>query len=100
MKQFEPGDRTIVHVLQQAVAQIPDKPWLRGDFGTFSYADIDMLSNRLANGLLAAGLNAGDTLLVMMRDGVEMIAVWVACAKTGIIDVPVNVAYRGDALVH
>ncbi|MGX5803216.1 AMP-binding protein [Bradyrhizobium sp. Arg314] len=99
MKQFEPGERTIVHVIKEA-AKLSSKPFLRGDFGDVSYADMDTLSNRIANGLHKAGLSAGDSLLVMMRDGVEMIALWVACAKTGIIDVPVNVAYRGDPLIH
>jgi len=99
MKRFEPGERTIVHVIKEAI-KLSDKPFLQGDFGDVSYADMDILSNRIANGLHEAGLSAGDTLLVMMRDGVEMIALWVACAKTGIIDVPVNVAYRGDPLVH
>ncbi len=99
MKQFEPGERTIVHVIKEA-AKLSGKPFLRGDFGDVSYADMDTLSNRIANGLHRAGLSAGDTLLVMMRDGVEMIALWVACAKTGVIDVPVNVAYRGDPLIH
>lgn len=100
MQQFEPGKRTIVHAVKAAAAKFPGKPFLRGDFGNFSYADMDALSNRIANGLREAGLNAGDTVLVMMRDGVEMIALWVACAKTGIIDVPVNVAYRGYPLTH
>jgi crotonobetaine/carnitine-CoA ligase len=66
----------------------------------YSYAELDTLSNRIANGLLAAGLRSGDTLLVMLGDGVEIIATWLACAKTGIIDVPVNTANRGDILAH
>lgn len=99
MSTFGPGKRTIVHVLKEAVARSPGKPWLKGDFGARSYAEIDTLANRIANGLLQAGLVEGDTLLVMMRDSVEMVAVWVACAN-GIIDVPVNTAYRGAPLIH
>jgi crotonobetaine/carnitine-CoA ligase len=100
MKQFENRQRTVVHVLRERSARTPAKPWIRCDALDYSYAELDALSNRIANGLLAAGLGCGDTLLVMLGDGVEIIATWVACAKTGIIDVPVNTAYRGDVLVH
>jgi crotonobetaine/carnitine-CoA ligase len=100
MKQFETGKRTVVHVLRERRARTPDKAWVRWDAVDHSYAELDTLSSRIANGLLAAGLRRGDTLLVMLGDGVEIIATWLACAKTGIIDVPVNTAYRGDVLVH
>jgi crotonobetaine/carnitine-CoA ligase len=100
MTQFENGQRTVVQVLKERCARKPDQAWIRRDAGAHSYAEIDALSNRIANGLLAAGLRSGDTLLVMLGDGIEIIATWVACAKAGIIDVPVNTAYRGDVLVH
>ncbi|MCA1494746.1 AMP-binding protein [Ensifer sp. NBAIM29] len=100
MKQIALGERTIVHVLNEALACHPEKTWLKGEFGARSYADIATLSDRIATGLLRAGLTAGDRVLVMMRDTPEMIAVWIACAKTGIIDVPLNVAYRGAPLIH
>lgn len=100
MKQFTIGERTIAHVLQEAVRTLPDKNWIITDAGRVSYSELDRLSNRIARGLLAAGIRPGDRLMTMMPDTIELVAVWIACAKAGIIEVPVNTAYRGDILTH
>ena len=50
--------------------------------------------------LHTAGIDGGRTVLVMMQDVIEFVAVWAAMCKTGGIEVPVNTAYRGDILVH
>ncbi|MGF7159151.1 crotonobetaine/carnitine-CoA ligase [Rhodoligotrophos appendicifer] len=100
MTSFAMGERTIVHVLREACRAHPDKAWLRSDAGDMSYAAMETLSNRLAHGLVNAGVQPGDTLLVMMPDSAEQIAIWIACAKLGIIEVPVNTAYRGEFLAH
>src|SRR4029079_12065193 len=58
------------------------------------------LSNRFANGMRMHGIEPGETLLVMLPDGPELVMSWLACAKLGVIEVPVNTAYRGDILAH
>jgi crotonobetaine/carnitine-CoA ligase len=95
-----PDERTLVHVLRKAAAAFPDKDWLVTDAGAATYREMETLSNRLANGLTAAGVGGGRTVLVMMQDVIEFVAVWAAMCKSGGIEVPVNTAYRGDILVH
>src|SRR5260221_1875349 len=95
-----PDERTLVHVLRKAADAFPDKDWLVTDAGAATYREIETLSNRLANGLAAAGIGGGKTVLVMMQDVIEFVAVWAAMCKSGGIEVPVNTAYRGDILVH
>jgi crotonobetaine/carnitine-CoA ligase len=97
---FTAPERSIVHVLRRRVADLPDKPWLVFEDLTLTYRDADRLSNRLANGLRGAGILPGDTLLVMLPDGIDLVLSWLACAKLGVIEVPVNTAYRGDILAH
>ena len=92
-------ERTIVHVLERRLRDCPEKPWIVAE-RPWSYREMDRLSNRLARGLLASGVAPGDTLLVMLPNCVELVAAWVACAKTGIVEVPINTAYRGDILAH
>src|SRR5690606_29705092 len=92
--------RTVTNVLAEAVRRVPDKPWIVTENGAVSFRELDALSDRLARGLAEAGLSAGDTLIVMLPDVVELVAVWVACCKRGVVEVPVNTAYRGDILVH
>jgi carnitine-CoA ligase len=92
--------RSILHVLHQRVANSPDKPWLILPEATLTYREADVLSNRFARGMRNAGIETHATLLVMLPNGVDLIMLWLACAKLGVIEVPVNTAYRGDILAH
>jgi crotonobetaine/carnitine-CoA ligase len=93
-------ERTLAHVMGKAAAAYPDKVWLVTDSGAATYREMEVLSNRLANGIAAHGIASGRTVLVMMPDVIELVAIWGALCKTGGIEVPVNTAYRGDILVH
>ncbi len=66
-----------------------------------SYAGLDADADRLAAGLGAGiGLAAGDRIAVIMRNSLACVDAWFAMARAGIIDVPVNVAQRGDGLAY
>ena len=66
-----------------------------------SYAALDGDADRLAGGLAAeVGLRAGDRAAVIMRNSLACIDAWFAMTRAGIVDVPVNVAQRGDGLSY
>ena len=66
-----------------------------------SYAALDHDADRLAAGLLAGlGLQGGDRAAVIMRNSLACVDTWFAMARGGIVDVPVNVAQRGDGLAY
>lgn len=67
---------------------------------TFTFADLDQRSNRLANLLLARGFTKGDRLCVYLANCVEMIDLYLACIKTGVIFVPINILYRDREITH
>lgn len=52
--------------------------------------DLHIRSNILANSLLGRGLKKGDVLAVILPNCVEFMEVYFACAKTGIIFMPLN----------
>ena len=55
----------------------------------------------LAAGLAAdIRLRAGDRAAVIMRNSVACVDTWFAMSRAGIVDVPVNVAQRGDGLAY
>ena len=66
----------------------------------YTFGDLERGSNRVANALLASGLVKGDRLCVQRANGIEMIELFLACVKTGIIFVPVNVLYREREVAH
>lgn len=65
-----------------------------------TFGALDARSNRMAHALRARGVNAGDRLAFYLTNRVEIIDLWLACIKTGIIVVPVNVLYREREITH
>ena len=72
------------------------------EFGgrTFTFGEIDARSNRLAQLMVRRGLKAGDRLGVYLANCVEMIDLYLACMKLGVIFVPINILYRERELAH
>jgi fatty-acyl-CoA synthase len=58
-----------------------------------SYAELDSRANRLAQGLLARGLHPGDRVAVWLGTRIEYVETYLACAKAGLVVVPVNIRF-------
>jgi crotonobetaine/carnitine-CoA ligase len=97
-----PGDDDLAlpAVLEKRVRRAGDRPFLLTTERSYSLAELDGRAVRLAHGLLGLGVRRGETLLVMLPNSVGFIEVWWALAKLGVIQVPVNTAYRGSILRH
>jgi malonyl-CoA/methylmalonyl-CoA synthetase len=67
---------------------------------TYTFGEIDERSNRLARLLAARGLKRGDRLCVYLANCVETIDLFLACAKSGVIFVPINILYRDREISH
>jgi len=77
-----------------------DAPALEFQDRSFTFGEIDSRSNRLAQLLARRGLKAGDRLCVYLANCVEMIDLYLACAKLGVIFVPINILYRDREMAH
>jgi malonyl-CoA/methylmalonyl-CoA synthetase len=66
----------------------------------FTFGEIDSRSNRLAQLLAHRGLKTGDRLCVYLVNCVEMIDLYLACAKLGVVFVPINILYRDREMAH
>ncbi|MBK5290103.1 MAG: AMP-binding protein [Acidobacteriia bacterium] len=66
----------------------------------YTFGEIDTRSNRLARLLLQRGLTSGDRLCVYLANRIEMIDLYLACIKTGVIFVPINILYREREITH
>jgi malonyl-CoA/methylmalonyl-CoA synthetase len=58
-----------------------------------SYGDFLTKAAQFANVIRAAGLEAGDRMAVQIDKSPEALAVYAACAITGVIFLPLNTAY-------
>src|SRR5688572_2265710 len=67
---------------------------------TFTAADLDRRSHAVARWLTVRGFAAGDRLAVYLDNRVAFIDIFLACARTGIILVPINILYREREVSH
>jgi len=67
---------------------------------TFTFGEIDARANRMAQALARRGLKLGDRLCVQLANCVEMIDLYLACTRLGVMFVPVNVLYKDREISH
>lgn len=72
------------------------------DFGRdiYTFGELDDPSDRLANFLAAQNFTPGDRLCVYLANCVELIDLYLACVKTGVIFVPINILYPDREISH
>jgi malonyl-CoA/methylmalonyl-CoA synthetase len=66
----------------------------------YTFGEIDSRSNRMAAALAGRGLSAGDRLCVYLANRIELIDLYLACVKLGVIFVPINILYREREISH
>jgi malonyl-CoA/methylmalonyl-CoA synthetase len=66
----------------------------------FTFGAIERSSNRVAYALRARGLVKGDRLCVYLGNRIELIDIYLACVKLGVIFVPINILYRDREIAH
>ncbi len=71
-----------------------------GALRTLTFGDVDARANRMANELASRGLTRGDRLCVHLANRVEFIDLFLACARLGVVLVPINILYRERELRH
>src|SRR5512144_3106750 len=71
-----------------------------GGTASLTFGALDARSDRLAKLLTERGVVAGDRLAFYLSNRVEVIDLWLACAKLGVIVVPINVLYREREIRH
>jgi len=67
---------------------------------TFTFGELEARSNRVAHALLARGFVKGDRLCVYLPNRVELIFLYLACVKLGVLFVPINILYRQREIAH
>ncbi|GAA1010546.1 acyl-CoA synthetase [Acrocarpospora pleiomorpha] len=65
-----------------------------------TYADLHERSTRLANGLAGLGLKPGDRVAAWMEDCAELVEVYFACAKAGLVVCPVNARFTASEAAY
>ena len=84
--------KNLTHLLQQRVAQSPDKPFLfsEADGRQFTYLEFASAVDRASRLLSSRGVGAGEVVSLLMPNSAEYIIAYFACWKLGAIAGPIN----------
>ncbi|EHP43203.1 short-chain-fatty-acid--CoA ligase FadK [Cupriavidus basilensis OR16] len=89
------------HPEHEAVVDAPNRQLhMEGAPRRLTYAQLADEALRMASVLSGAGLAKDDVIAVQLPNGVEQFAVYLACARLGIIVTPVPVQYREHELAY
>jgi len=90
----------LLHLFDLSFAGRRSQTALEFQGAIYTFGDIDTRSNRLALLLAGRGLKQGDRLCVYLANCIELIDLYLACVKLGVIFVPINILYRERELAH
>ena len=90
----------LLHMFDLSLKGRRDIPGVEFARCIYTFGEVEARSNRMAQMLIARGLKAGDRLCVHLPNCVEMIDLYLACVKLGVIFVPINILYREREVGH
>jgi crotonobetaine/carnitine-CoA ligase len=93
-------EETVGALLAARARTTPDKVALVFDGHETTYAELDQAASEVARGLLALGAEPGDSVGILLPNRVEYLLTWLGAARAGLVEVPVNTAYKGRFLDH
>ncbi|MBP2366185.1 AMP-binding protein [Pseudonocardia parietis] len=65
-----------------------------------TYSEMLAVAERVGGAMLAGGCTSGDRVLILAANSAEYVIGWFGAAVAGLVEVPVNTAYRGSFLEH
>jgi acyl-CoA synthetase (AMP-forming)/AMP-acid ligase II len=86
--------------LTRTAASRPDQLAVVDGDRRLTYAEFNGYVNRLAHGLADLGYERGAALAVASGNSADFLAVYYACAKLGVVCVPINLGWRPDEVAY
>src|SRR5664279_1868616 len=95
----DPTTWVLAEVLRRRALEHPDRDYLKfADRPWLSYGTVNAQANRIANALLARGVQKGESVSVMLPNCEEFVPAWFGILKAGAVMSSINTAYKGDFL--
>ena len=94
------NSRTLPRILSLQAARYGDKALIASAARSITYAAAPEIAARCAGRLAAAGVQAGDRVIVFLPNGMDLIGLWLGAAWLGAVLVPINTEFRGPQLYH
>ena len=91
---------TVGQILDRAVKQWPEQTAIVFRGQKMTYAELGARSDALAWSLRQLGLNQGDRVAILQVNSPEFSNTYWACAKAGLVVVPINVLFKEEEAYH
>ena len=88
------------HLFDLSLTARSDMVGLEWNGREYTFGEIGARSDLTAAALAARGLTRGDRLCVYLANRIELIDLFLACVKMGVIFVPINILYREREIAH
>ena len=86
--------------LKMNASKYPDTLALVDKDRKFTYPETNKRVNKLGHSLLSLGLDKGDKVAVFMENSIEIVEIFLATAKTGLVIVPINFRLVGQEVSY
>lgn len=86
--------------LTRTAARLPNHTAIVDGRTRLTYAQFNAWVNQVANGLLERGYRSGDVLALASGNSAEFLVTYYACAKTGVVCVPMNLGWRSSEVSY
>ncbi len=94
------ANRTLPRILSFQAARHGDKALVASASRSITYAGAPDIAAHSAGRLAAAGVRAGDRVIVFLPNCMDLVELWFGAAWLGAVLVPVNTEFRGAQLHH
>jgi long-chain acyl-CoA synthetase len=87
-------------MLRESATANPDKPLIHINDLSFTYAQVDEISGRLASSLMGLGLERGDKVAVQLPNLPQFLFTYFGILKAGLVMVPLNPLLRAPEVAY
>jgi carnitine-CoA ligase len=94
------GVETFGEIVEHRAKVKPSMRFVRFENVDVTYEQLHSNGNRVANFISELGMSKGNTCAVMLPNSPEFLYAWVGLARLGVIEVPINVSFRGNLLAY
>jgi carnitine-CoA ligase len=100
MQEYAQEDRVLTKIIEDKARQYPDHVVFQFRDDPITFAELNEGINKVANGFLSLGIKKGDKVAIMLNNCVEFLYSWFGLNKIGAVEVPINVALKGEGLIY
>jgi len=100
MQEYAQEDRVLTKIIEDKARQYPDHVVFQFRDDPLTLAELNEGINRAANGFATLGVKKGDKVAIMLNNCVEFLYSWFGLNKIGAVEVPINVALKGEGLIY